>query len=162
MNFVIRYQAKQVIAALGRLEFALSGPGLAQAIQMIMTTPARESTMARFADEGDASSGKWLPLTQRTIDIRQSEGFGPGPINVRTGEMRAWATGGDVGVKAQGPAFAHLTYPHSPPGGELERKVSVAQSGDGDRTPARPILSWTDSDLEALMIGLAGWIEGVV
>lgn len=162
MSIVIRYEAGRVLAALGRLQFALSGPGLAQGIQAVMTGPTRDTTEERFLNEGDAIVGQWQDLTPRTIAMRADQGFGPDPINVRTGRMKMWATNGAFATKSMGPAYAHMVYPGSGTSGELEKKVATAQAGDGNRTPARPILSWTPDDLESYLMGMAAWIEGFV
>ena len=49
----------------------------------------RQSTEARFASEGDATTGPWAALSEATVSIRQSLGYeGAHPINVRTGAMK--------------------------------------------------------------------------
>lgn len=115
---------------------------------------------ARFANEGDDAVGKWAPLKQSTVDIRQSQGYGAGPINYRTGELEEFITGSGNSVIPT-PWGAELTFPGASPIGEMEEKVSTAQQGKGyPSTVPRPVLGLSETDLVFVLTALAFHIEG--
>lgn len=164
MPIVIKGSAKDVERLLTELQFKLQGPILGKAIAQFMTPVVQRSTEARFASEGDEAVGKWQPLARSTIGIRESLGFGPGPINVRTGEMKESVTdAAHFGIKGTTPTSVRLQYPSTSARGELHEKLMTAQLGkDADDesggTPARPVLSFTNDDLEQLLLRTSAWL----
>jgi len=114
----------------------------------------------RFAGQGDDVVGAWQPLAAATHQIRQSQGYpGSGPINVRTGQMRAYLTG-SYGKTTSAGGMTDLEYPN--PGGAvgvLMRKLMVAQVGTpSPPTPARPVLGFNMNDTVALTAMVAGYL----
>lgn len=162
MYVTIRGTTTDAEAALRTLEMKLEGPLMGKAVAEFMTPVVQSSTATRFANEGDAAVGAWEPLSEYTKERRLKMGFGSGPINVRTGEMRESVTDAAYfGVTAAGAGSARVTYPEVPPGGELANKIRTAQSGkdeDGNVTPPRPILSFTEGDAEQLLVRMAAWL----
>jgi len=113
-----------------------------------------------FEDQG-TPSGAWQPLSEVTIADRVEQGFGPGPINERTGQLRDFITDspGEVRVLA---TLAVLTYPGPLPSGELGRKVKTAQQGgtfSGHSVPARPVMEIDETDMLFTMSALNFYIE---
>lgn len=120
----------------------------------------RKRAVERFDDEGDDASGKWTPLAEATVGIRESEGYpGAHPINKRTGELERYITSGGWPAFRQTPQMASLTWPGREPSGELGRKFRTAQSGRAfPRTPARPVLAINERDTYTMLGMLALWI----
>lgn len=102
----------------------------------------------RFAGEGDDVVGKWAPLKDSTVAIRESQNYpGAHPINRRSGELENWVV--DGGWDAYPTGFgASLRYPGTRPSGELKDKVLTAQAGrEFPKTVARPVLGVNENDL---------------
>jgi len=113
----------------------------------------------RFANEGDETVGKWLPLTEDTLSFRESGGFGHGPINVRTGELERYITGSNISITNIAVGI-EMTFPGDDPIGVLETKVSTAQIGKPDpSTPPRPVISLGIQDLSWTLESLVLYIE---
>jgi hypothetical protein len=123
---------------------------LSKTIHMSCRERLRRKVAARFDTEGDAASGKWVPLAESTIERRIAEGFSSGPINVRTGGLREWSTeeaeprvvgsGGELIVRYPG------TVPH-----DEERtwwKVWNAQEH------GREIFAANEGDLEEILLDI--------
>lgn len=113
----------------------------------------------RFADEGDSASGDWQQLAFPTRRIRAAKGFPPEhPINVRTGELRAFVTGNDGSVSTTGTA-ARLLWPGEV-SGELSLKYATAQRGrNRPPTPARPVAAIDALDLELFMVAAGSFLD---
>lgn len=62
----------------------------------------REAHRAVFSSEGSAGRGRWAPLAPRTLAERARLGFGPGPILVRTGALRAHVLAAPAKVTRRG------------------------------------------------------------
>lgn len=146
---------------LNHLDSAMSPVGLAAFLHGSVEPYIRERAQNRFASEGDDVSGKWAPLQQTTIEFRESGGFGPRPINRRTGELEAYITQSDAGI-ASAPGLSVLTYPKDPPKTPaLQQKVQTAQAGRSvPSTVPRPVLGLNERDLGAVMVQLAFFIQG--
>jgi len=121
---------------------------------------------SRFANEGDDAVGKWAPLQQTTVDIRESQGYGGAhPINHRTGELEEFITGSGNYTTVH-PWGATLQFPGASPIGEMEEKVRTAQMGKsaqykgGSDTVPRPVLGLSETDLVYVMSALALHIKG--
>ena len=147
-----------VQAMLLHLEAKLYPPNLAYFLGVEVDPYLRNRAEARFQDEGDDVVGKWEPLHPATINIRQQQGYGSGPINRRTGELENYIT--SVGDVTPHPAGATLTLPGAPASGELAEKVQTAQIGkDYPATVPRPVLGMNETDLAAVLTMLALEIE---
>lgn len=125
----------------------------------------------RFNDEGDAKSGPWEPLQPATINIRQSLGFGDGPINVRTGELKEFLLGDYDSFAGLG--WAEMNVPGDPKDPVTARKLETAQRGNPSNpipnfgpTPPRPVLALAEVDmwrlLEMLQIHIIHRVMGSV
>lgn len=133
-----------------RLDPEVMGPTVGQMLDEVFSAQVAD----RFADEGDSSTGAWASLAPSTQRVREwlagAHGYNiwaDTPINVRTGQMKAWATSSGAGAPAAG-GWLYL-YPGQAPTGPLEKKVNTAQNGtDKPRTPARPILAVTPIEAE--------------
>jgi hypothetical protein len=114
---------------------------------------------ARFAGEGDDVVGRWARLRISTIRLRRAQGFGAGPILVRTGKLQSFLTSSkSTTTNATG---ASLRIPSRTPAGELGTKFRRAQQGDG-RTARRPVLGMNAVDSTVLTQDLERWIwQGV-
>lgn len=161
LDFEIVGDERGVQEMLNKIDSALSPVGLATFLHGAVAPWVQERAADRFASEGDDVTGKWAPLEQATIEIRENEGFGGAhPINRRTGELEEYITQGQVGVTAA-PSVAVMTYPKNPPSGKsLRQKMETAQKGR--RTPntvARPVLGLNERDLGAVMTMLAFFVK---
>ncbi len=115
----------------------------------------RRRTEERFKSEGDDISGKWQSLTPYTVSDRESHGCsGEHPINVRTGEMKRHLLDDKPRIALHS-LGATMWSPGPPSGGDVAKKVKVAQQGDpASNTPARPVLGVGVEDLEAVLLSL--------
>lgn len=161
IDFEIVGNERGVQAMLNQIDSALSPVGLAAFLGLAVGPWVKERAADRFASEGDDVSGKWAPLQQTTIEIRENMGFGPGPINKRTGELEEYITQGQVGITA-GPGVASMRYPENPPRTKsLREKMSTAQRGrNHPKTIARPVLGLNERDLGQVITMLAFHVQG--
>lgn len=123
-----------------------------------------QDKFTRYFETESSASGAWVPLSEVTIRDRVEQGFGPGPINDRTGELRGFVTESPGNVRVL-ETLAVLTFPGPVPTGELGRKVKTAQAGgtfQGHDVPARPVIDADESDLLYIMSALSFFIEAGV
>lgn len=147
---------------LAHLDSSLSPVGLGAFLFGSVGPWVKRRAADRFANEGDDVSGKWLPLQQSTIEIREKAGFpGRNPINKRTGELEAYITQGQIGVTA-GPGVGVLRYPDNAPRTRaIREKVKTAQKGRAmPATRPRPILGLNERDLAQVIEMLAFHVQG--
>jgi phage gpG-like protein len=137
-----------VEALLMRARFALSTPGLMNWLAVSMADRLHDAARDRFAAQRGPDGQPWEPLAQATINIRAQQGYWPGLINWRTGEMERYITQVSAAVVGT-PNGAMLTYPGRSPSGEMAEKIRVAQEGDpgGTDAPARPVLGFEVQDV---------------
>ncbi len=110
---------------------------------------------ARFANEGDDAVGGWAPLMDSTLAIRQSQGYGSGPINHRTGLLEDYITGGSFSLIASG-GDTELTYPRPTGDASLVAKVTTAQKGKSwPPTVPRPVLGVSEVDVQMVLVELS-------
>lgn len=151
---------RDVERTLGRIATALSPLGMIPFMETVIAPQLSRRAKARFAGEGDgAVGGKWSPLKPATIDIRFKLGFPAGPINHRTGELEDWVVNGGQDAYPVG-RDTTMQFPGKPISGDLYRKVSRAQRGDG-KTIARPVLGVDEADLVFLQTRLAMMLESL-
>lgn len=137
-----------------QMQEVLSPASMAEFLGYEIQPYIKQRASDRFASEGDDVSGPWLPLTDATIGIRESQGFSEGPINVRTGELENYITNTSGAITASPEAI--LSYPGRDPAGELGDKVLTAQQGkDSPRTPPRPVIGLDQSDLTYVLSATA-------
>jgi hypothetical protein len=161
IDFDIIGNQRGVQAMLNSIDSALSPTGLASFLGLAVGPWVKERAADRFASEGDDVTGKWAPLQDTTIDIREKSGFeGAHPINKRTGELEEYITQGQVGITAA-PGLAVMTYPKNPPATKsLKEKVSTAQRGRSNpSTVARPVLGLNERDLAQVLTMLAFHVQ---
>lgn len=161
IDFEIVGNERGVQQMLNRIDSSLSPVGLAAFLHGAVAPWVQERAADRFAAEGDDVSGKWAPLQQSTIEIRENEGFGGAhPINRRTGELEEYITQGQVGVVSS-PGLAVMTYPKNPPNTiGLRKKMETAQKGKfSPHTVARPVLGLNERDLGAVLTMLAFFVK---
>lgn len=142
-------------ALFARMDRSIAGPALAVFLQTQGQEFFHHDIEDRFNEEGDPKVGFWAPLKDATISIRESLGFGDGPINRRTDEMFD-ALMGDYPV-SMGPAYAEMKVP-GPVSDLAARKIETAQHGAAFNpvgwfgpTPPRPVLAVSEMDAQALM-----------
>ena len=149
---MFQVDAHDVIHDLTKVEFALSQFGMSKFLSTNLGPWLQHRATERFMDEGDAASGKWLPLTGATQEIRENMGYPRAhPINKRTGELENYVTGSQWAVTPT-PTGAMLTYPGGGQRrqGTIRQKVRAAQVGYG-KTPPRPVLAVDETDMIFLM-----------
>lgn len=120
----------------------------------------QERAERRFAMEGDDASGPWAPLSNTTQEFRSSQGFSPDhPINRRTDELYLYITGTPAGVQPTSTGGAILTFPGTPPTGELASKVRTAQEGKAaPATVPRPVIAVNEADVAFATMTLEAYI----
>jgi hypothetical protein len=161
IEFDIVGNERGVQQMLNSIDSALSPVGLAAFLYGAVGPWVKERAADRFQQEGDDVSGKWAPLQQTTIDIREHSGFeGPHPINVRTHELENYITQGDIGVTTS-PGYGIMRYPQNPPKSKgLREKVKTAQGGrTTPPTVARPVLGLNERDLAQVLVMLAFHVQ---
>lgn len=155
--FNVKVDDHDVTKALTNLFTLLSPAGMTFFLGSTMGPYLSKRAKERFQGEGDDAVGKWAPLKPATIAIRESQGFGAGPINRRTGELENWVVQG--GWNAYPTGFgASMKFPGKPTGGgELRKKVETAQKGrkSAPVTVPRPVLAVGETDLIFFQASLA-------
>lgn len=111
-----------------------------------------------FSTETDPVGNPWAALAPLTIERRAEEGFPPGPIQYRSGEMASYLTSTNSDIRAT-TIGTQLTFPGGMAKGKLPYKVGSAQMGNR-RTgaPPRPVLGMTLQDGAAITLGLAEYL----
>lgn len=166
--FRIKWDERQARLKLAALEVALSGAGMGAAIATKFSPHIQSVTEARFASEGDeAVGGTWRPLAPATSAMRAAQGYHPfHPINVRTGQMRGWATKGVFGGGVVAETSIKTMYPAAEPTGQLLNKMVIAQAGGkgmyGNPIPARPVLAYGPKDMVALLGVMSHHLQAVI
>lgn len=161
LDFELVGNERGVQEMLNSIDSALSPVGLATFLYGAVGPWVKQRAADRFTSEGDDVSGKWAPLAQTTVEIRETYGFeGARPINKRTGELEAYITQGEVGVTTA-PGMGVLKYPKNPPSTKsLRQKVKTAQQGrTSPSTVARPILGLGERDLAQVVTMLAFHVQ---
>lgn len=165
MSLEFEFEFASTYEMLDKLDSTISPAGLSTFLQGRVVPMLRERASSRFSGNGDSASGKWLPLSAATENIRRwgiERGIWPGinpstPINKRSGELEEYITNGNGSLNMNA-AETVLKYPQeSEPAGKLGSKVRTAQAGRG-RTPARPVLAVDATDLGLVVRGLADYI----
>lgn len=157
-----------VMRMLRHLDTCFSVGGMTQFLGGDVAPYLRLRARGRFDEEGDDAVGSWAPLSQTSQRIRAhgaQTGQMPGitathPINRRTGLMEDYITNGVGDVTPEGSGNISLHYPRRsvPARQGLQRKVRRAQLGDA-RTPARPVLGVSETDLFYVVSKLAFFIQ---
>ena len=144
---------------LARLDTALNPVAIAAFLGGPVTEFVQSRARSRFKTEGDDAVGGWAPLAPATQAIRAQGGYGSAhPINKRTGRLEDYIVG-TPGAVTMHNLGATLTYPGTPPQGELKDKVQRAQMGrtsrDSRQGIPRPVLGLNERDLTAVLLMLA-------
>lgn len=163
MDFDIVGTERGVQQMLDTVDSALSVTGLAAFLYGAVGPWVKDRATDRFASEGDDVTGKWAPLQQVTVDIRERAGFeGAHPINERTGELERYITQSEIGVVSS-PGLGVMNYPNDPPrSGAVREKMKTAQTGRAHpSTVARPVLGLNERDLGSVMTMLAFHVQGI-
>ena len=143
------------------LERILSSTGMMAFLHLNVGPYIQSRTRDRFMSEGDDATGPWLPLSQSTVERRERMGLGgPGPINVRTGELEQWITQSQF-MTSPHALGATLKYPGKDTGRKsLREKMATAQKGRVyPSTPPRPVLVLDERDLMYVVTTLAFFIQ---
>lgn len=147
------------------VDTALSPIGLAAFLYGVVGPWVQERAQERFTSEGDDVSGKWAPLKDVTVKIRESAPLnmedGSHPINKRTGELEEYITQGGVDV-VSAPGAAVLKFPGKEVKTKsLREKLKTAQQGrTSPSTVARPVLGLNERDLAYTVTMLAFHVQG--
>lgn len=157
----IEVESKMVERVLNSVWFALSGPNLEHWLDTKAHPHFAEEIDMRFAVEGDRKSGSWQPLEESTVRIREQQGFGPDPINVRTGQLEDFVS--NEYETRVGDGWAIMDLPGESPNPVTAAKLETAQRGrapgenpiTASGTPARPVLAVDETDMMALLEGLS-------
>lgn len=166
MDFYMDLDVADLEATLIRLETSLSPAGLSMFLTGAVAPWILERAENRFMNEGDDVSGKWAPLAPTTQEIRGRGDWGVGPahpINRRTGDLEEYVTKSSSSILPWSEG-SMLVYPDKAPNPVLEEKLKTAQSGKSKpKTPARPVIGLSTTDLAYVLQGLSVFLEtGVV
>lgn len=157
IDFEIVGTERGVQQMLDAIDSSLSPVGLAAFLYGPVGNWIKQRAADRFKEEGDDVTGRWAPLQQATVEIREGMGFeGEHPINKRTGELEAYITQGEIGVVTS-PGVGVLKYPQNEPASSgLREKMKTAQQGRANpSTVARPVLGMNENDLSHILVMLA-------
>lgn len=152
---------QMVNSRLARMEYMLTGPVIGTMLHTLAVPLLREDAKRRFATQGASDGAKWRPLRQSTLEIRRSKGFGPGPINVRTGLLRDFTTTA-LGQTVSTPSYTQLAWPGTQPaaGSNLGYAYSTAQAGSSVwGTPARPVARLSPKVIVGIYAAIAGHVR---
>lgn len=163
MSFVITFELdKQYLDTLvTELDQRLDALGLVAWLDRVVSPYIRARIGIRFAGEGDDVSGSWNPLTVATQQIRMNQGFGPGPINRRYGQLYDFLMN-SPGISVAAGFGAELTHPGPTGDWRTKVKLQTAQSGKSrPKTPARPVIGLNNNDYLFISSELTAYlIEG--
>lgn len=121
----------------------------------------KEGTDRAFATESEPAGNPWAPLAPSTIDDRVSQGFGEGPIQIRTGELAGYFDDAQSAIIAT-QIGVQMKWPGElAQGDRLPYKVWSAQYGNA-RTgaPPRPVMGLTVSDAAEITTRLFFYLLG--
>jgi hypothetical protein len=166
LDFEIVGDSAGVERLLGHLHSSLSASAMTNFLNTKIGPYLQQRAKARFRGEGDDVVGGWAPLSEATMSFRRAgrerQLWSVGdahPINVRTGELENYITGGFD------PAYpttlgATLLFPHrSNKGGKkIREKMTMAQKGS-ERGPARPVLGVNERDATFVLVELAFHVQ---
>lgn len=172
MNVDVRVDSKEVTELLYKLERRTTAASLRMFLRAFVWPHLQQRIVRRFANEGDEAVGQWAQLAEATARIRRVRGFsayqGYHPINVRTGQMKSFATSSHR-VSTVGTGGAALHLPGAGMSAIIRRKIQVAQvggSGQSSRRPGpnrpappRPIYALDQVDESIIGNGLLDWIR---
>lgn len=162
MQLVTIVKDRSVARSLDNLITLMSPQGASAFLGGVIGPYLAKRGQVRFRQEGDDVTGAWAPLKQATVTIRQSQGFGAGPINRRTGELENWVVGSGWFAYQAGYGAA-MRFPRNEPSGELRKKVETAQRGrQSPNTVARPVLGVNERDLIFLQTSLMFAVEEAI
>lgn len=155
-----KVEAGEVYRRLDIMDTGFSSTAWAAWLSGVMGPFLQERAEMRFANEGDDAVGMWQSLKPSTIRIRAQQGFPPGPINHRTGELERLLTEDPVVAAPIGPV-AELAFP-AMPGGELKEKLKTAQQGKAHpKTPPRPVVGLSGIDLMFMLSAMSVYANKV-
>jgi hypothetical protein len=157
VNMVFRSDDAAAMYLIMHLASRLSNAGLRLFLSGHVLPHLREEIEESFATETDPEDESWLSLAEATITIRESKGYGSGPINQRTGELKNFIMRNSF-LGEIGGAFV-LQIPGQNASGELGHKMQVAAGAD-PKFSARPILGLTENDLAFVVGSMNTWIIG--
>lgn len=163
MSFVITFELEKQYLDMLVMELGqrLDGVALSAWLSKVVSPYIRARIAVRFAGEGDDVSGSWNPLTVATQQIRMNQGFGPGPINRRYGQLYEFLMN-SPGISVAAGFGAELNHPGPVGDWRTKVKLQTAQSGKANpRTPARPVIGLNNNDYLFISSELTAYlIEG--
>lgn len=164
IDFEIVGDAAGVQAMLSHLDSALSPVAMAGFLGVEIGSYLKERARNRFESEGDDVTGKWAPLMDSTVRVRETGPWnisGEHPINKRTGELEEYITGSDIFAWAHSMG-ATVRYPGRVTNKRsIRAKMETAQRGKANpKTPARPVLGMNERDLAFVITELAFHVQG--
>lgn len=113
------------------------------------TRTLHEVLIPDFEKNFDTQGGTeaWQPLSPYTLLRREDQGYGPGPMLVRTGELKRWALDPDVWIIQDDQMSATVPPVYGDDGGEYG---SFTQTGTS-RMPARPYWEFTEEGADGMV-----------
>lgn len=155
-NIVVQNESVQLM--LSRAAFALSSEMMVGFLAGPMVEHLQRRADDRFASQS-TDDGPWAPLHDATVKIRHSMGFGPTPINVRTGEMKNWLVGSS-GSAVPTPTGAMLSWPSNPTG-KMRDRIATAQ-GLNPNVDAREVIGLGVTDAQFVLASMGAWFTSQV
>lgn len=115
-----------------------------------------------FDTESDPFNNKWKPLSEATLNWRRSLGFGPRPINYRTGTLRNYVTSSRADILGHSDGVVSYAFPRrAMPSKEVRWRLEQA-SGLIRGGPARRVIGMSEADIAATLgIVHRGIVEGI-
>lgn len=149
---------------------AVSGPSLGMFLEHL-ALPHVQNDIQTQVELGGA--GKWPPLKDSTMKIRDFYGFTPDDPNWRSGQMLDWLMDPSNSVTVVGPGSAVLSTPNLYSGGALNyKKLETAQRGRVEanqfgtggvtETPPREVLVMREFTAAKIIVSLEEWVIAVV
>lgn len=161
VQFII--EAESAEAFIEKMELALGPERITEFLEGPTNEWITNRAHERFDHEGDSASGEWGGLSQATVDIREALGYGDGPINERTGQLRRWAVSSGTITEEEGSIGG--IWPGDDPVGQLIPKVEHARKGGisdwGNPFPARPVVAFDAEDVTGIALAFARWFATV-
>lgn len=157
----IESNARNLMLWIGDIEMIL-GAGMGAFMRTAMDPYLRRTAASYFRQQGGPGAGQavipWQPLEPATEQIRIAQGYQPGPINDRSGEMKRFITQQPNPQILSGPGLATMFWPGAPSNQETAKKLRTAAGGKAQpKTPPRPVIGVTQSDVVNTISLLSAW-----
>ncbi len=132
-------QFSPIIDRMRQLQRFQFEPRTVEKIELIINS----ATRAQFESQGRRGGTPWRPLAGSTVRQRIRQGFGAGPILLRTGRLAAALSSGQAILSPSGSQI-EMRYD------QIQAEIGARHQRGTKRMPSRPVNVLTPSDQRAI------------